>query len=75
MNRQVIIERTLDKIKKFPDSKLKEINDFADFLLSRLDDSIILDNIQNYTANSKSFEFLNDEEYLYDENDLKESYK
>jgi hypothetical protein len=35
----------------------------------------ILDNIQKLTSESKSFDFLNDEENLYDENDLKERYK
>jgi hypothetical protein len=74
MNRQVLIDNAVNKIKKLPDTKIQEINDFADFLLSKIDDKIILDNIQNLTAKSKSFHFLNDEEDLYDETDLKERY-
>lgn len=75
MNRQVLIDNAVNKIRKLPDTKIQEINDFADFLLSKIDDKIILDNIQNLTARSKAFHFLNDEEDLYDENDLKERYK
>ena len=46
MNRQVLIDNTVKKISQLPNSKLKEINDFADFLLSKIDDKIILENIQ-----------------------------
>ncbi|HYX07440.1 MAG TPA: hypothetical protein VE912_11965 [Bacteroidales bacterium] len=74
MNRQVLIDNTIHKIIQLPDNKLKEINDFADFLLSKIDDKIILENIQKLTSESKSFDFLNDEEDLYDVNDLKEKY-
>ena len=41
MNRQVLIDNTIDKIKQLPDMKLKEVNDFADFLLSKIDYKII----------------------------------
>jgi hypothetical protein len=75
MNRQLLIDNAVNKIRQLPDTKIKEINDFAEFLLSKIDDKIILDNIQKLTSESKSFDFLNDEENLYDENDLKERYK
>ena len=75
MNRQVLIDSAVNKIKQLPDTKIQEINDFADFLLSKIDDKMILYSIENLTAKSKSFHFLNDEEDLYDENDLKERYK
>ena len=75
MNRQVLINSAVNKISKLPDTKLQEINDFADFLLSKIEDKLIVDNIQKLTSNSKSFDFLDDEEDLYDENDLKEKFK
>jgi hypothetical protein len=75
MNRQILIDKTVSKIKLLPDTKIKEINDFADFLLSKIDDNILLEGIQKLTSDSKSFDFLNDEEDLYNENDLKERYK
>jgi len=75
MTRQVLIDKVLKKIKLLPDSKLEEINDFADFLLNRLDDRILTEGIRNMAADSKAFEFLNEEEDLYSVNDLKERYK
>lgn len=75
MNRQVLIANTIDKIRQLPDVKIKEINDFADFLLSRIDDRIILKGIQKMASDSKSFDYLKDEEDLYTVEDLKERYK
>lgn len=75
MNRQNKIKNTLDKINRLPDGKLSEVEDFVDFLLSRIDDSILVEGIQELTSNSKSFEYLNSEEELYTVNDLKEKYK
>jgi len=74
MNRQVLIDNTLNKIRQLPDAKIKEINDFADFLLSRIDDKIIQEGILKLTSESKAFEFLKDEDDLYTLNDLKEKY-
>jgi len=74
MNRQILIDNTLNKIRQLPDAKIKEINDFADFLLSRIDDKIIQEGIQKLTSESKAFEFLKDEDDLYTLNDLKEKY-
>lgn len=75
MNRQVLIASTINKIRQLPDIKIKEINDFADFLLSKIDDKIILEGIQNMVSDSKSFDYLNNEENLYTVEDLKERYK
>ena len=75
MNRQVLIDKTVNKIRQLPDTKIQEINDFAEFLLSKIDDRIMSENIQKLTSDSKAFDFLKDEEDLYDVNDLKERYK
>ena len=75
MNRQVLIDSIINKIRKLPDRKIKELNDFADLLLSKIDDKIIQDGIQKLTSDSKSFDYLNAEEDLYTVNDLKERYK
>lgn len=75
MDRQLLIDDAVDKIRQLPDTKIQEINDFADFLLSKIDDRIISENIQKLSSESKSFDFLKDEEELYDVNDLKERYK
>jgi hypothetical protein len=75
MNRSVLIKETIDKIHQLPDVKIQEINDFAEFLLSKIDDKILLEGIQKLTTDSKSFEYLKNEEDLYSVNDLKEKYK
>jgi hypothetical protein len=75
MNRQVLIDIAINKIRQLPDLKIMEVNDFADFLLSKIDNNITLDGIQKIVSDSKAFDFLNDEEDLYSVNDLKEKYK
>ena len=75
MNRQVLIDNTIKKIRQLPDIKIIEVNDFADFLLGKIDDKIIQEGIQKLTSESKTFDFLKDEENLYSINDLKEKYK
>ena len=71
MNRQVLIDKTMNKISILPDMKIKEVNDFADFLLSKIDDKIIQEGIQQMVSDSKSFDYLKDEEDLYTVEDLK----
>ena len=75
MNRKVLIEDTLKKIQQLPDFKILEINDFADFLLIKIDDKILLEGSQKIASDSKSFEYLKNEGDLYSVNDLKEKYK
>jgi len=74
MNRQILIESTIEKISQLPDLKIKEVNDFADFLLTKIDDKIIQEGIHTLMSDSKSFAYLKDEEDLYTVDDLKESY-
>ena len=75
MNRQALIERTLGNLAKLPDQKLKEVSDFAEFLLYKLEDQVLLKGISKLAAESKSFDFLNEEEELYSDDDLKEKFK
>ena len=55
MNRGILIKETIEKIHQLPDIKIQEINDFAEFLLSRIDDQILLEGIQKLATDSKSF--------------------
>lgn len=75
MTREKLIEKTLDRISKLPDQKLKEVSDFAEFLLNKMEDRDLVEGIQKLAVESKSFEFLEDEEDLYSTTDLKEIYK
>lgn len=67
--------RTMEAIAKLPDEKLQEIADFSEFLLSKAEDQILVKGIQQMVTDSRSFQFLEDEEDLYAEDDLKEVFK
>ncbi len=75
MTRDLLIKKTLDNLARLPDQKLKEVSDFAELLLNRLDDRILTEGIQELASQSKSFKFLDEEEELYSQEDLKEVYK
>ena len=72
MTRQVLLQQTIDNLAKLPDQNLQEVADFAEFLLSKLEDRLLTERIQKLVMNSNSFQFL--EEDLYTEADLKEMY-
>lgn len=75
MERKALIENIISKINQLPDIKIKEVNDFTEFLLSKIDDTIIQEGIHKMVSDSKSFDYLNAEEDLYTVKDLKERYK
>jgi hypothetical protein len=75
MDKQIIIKKTITNIQRLPATKVKEVNDFAEFLLNKIDDQIITQGIQEISSSSKSFDFLNHEPDLYSINDLKLKYK
>ena len=74
MTKQTIIERTVKVINQLPEDKAEEISDFADFLIKRYEEQGLIKDIQNIISESNSFDFLNNEEDLYSENDLKEKF-
>ena len=75
MNREILINRTINNISLLPDWRLKEISDYVDFLLKTHEDKKITEGIMKLTSKSKSFDFLNEEEDIYDESDLIEKFK
>lgn len=75
MNRESVINRTMEVIQKLPSEKIEEVSDFAEFILSKLDDDILKQGIQHLVQNGNSYNFLNQEPDLYTLNDLKVSYK
>jgi hypothetical protein len=75
MSRDVLIKKTLDNLTRLPDQKLREVSDFTEFLISKIEDRLITEGIQKLISDSKSFQFLEAEEELYSKEDLKELYK
>lgn len=75
MTRDSLIQKTLQHLAQLPDQKVKEVSDFAEFLLYKIDQQIITEGIQKIVSESQSFDFLDDEEEIYSEKDLKEKFK
>lgn len=75
MTRELLIKKTIDNLSKLSDQKLKEVSDFAEFLLNRIENQMMTEGIQKLATDSKTFKFLEDEEDLYSVSDLKEKYK
>ncbi len=74
MTRQTIIERTIKAINQLPEEKAEEISDFAEFIMKQYEEQQLTKGIQHLAASSQAFDFLNNEEDLYTEDDLKEKY-
>ncbi len=74
MTKQAIIDKTVKILNKLPSDKAKEISDFADFIDKRFDAQNIINDIQTVISEGQSFYFLNDEEDIYSEEDLKVKY-
>ena len=74
MSKKELIEKTLAALEKLPVEKIAEVSDFADFILQRNEDKQITEGIAQLSGQSKSYEFLNDEEDLYTLNDVKAPY-
>ena len=74
MTRQSIIQRTIEVINQLPQEKAVEISDFAEFLIKKYEEQLMLAGIMQLSSDSKAFEFLAAEEELYTVNDLKERF-
>jgi hypothetical protein len=75
MSREILLKKTIEGLAKLPDHKLIEASEFVDFLLSRLEDKSMVNEISIMASESESFSFLNEDEVVYKKSDLKENYK
>ncbi|MBZ9779459.1 MULTISPECIES: hypothetical protein [Psychroflexus] len=75
MKKEQLIEQAAHKMSQLPEAKIQEVSDFVDFLFSKIDNQILLDNAQQLSSESTSFDFLKEEEDLYSVSDLKDRYK
>ena len=75
MTRETLIKKTIDNLSKLPDHKLKQVSDFTDFLLNRIENQLMTEGLQELVSDSKAFNYLKDEEDLYLVEDLKVRYK
>ena len=70
MDRKNIINKTLGYIHQLPDEKLNELADYAEFLYQKYEENILQKGIYKLVEDSKSYDFLNEEEDLYTVNDI-----
>ena len=63
--RQNSIERTISLLNQLPDAKVTEVADFAQFILKKYEEEILQAGIAKMTEESKTFNFLKEEENLY----------
>lgn len=74
MLRTTLIDKTIKSISKLPDDRLKEVSDYAEFILKKYEDELIQEGINRLVTESKAYKFLDEEEELYSVSDLKEVY-
>ncbi len=75
MNREIVIKKTIENLTRLPDQKLKEVSDFAEFLLYKIEGQLMTEGIQKLVSDSDTFKFLEEDEVIYSKDDLKEKYK
>ncbi|REG94691.1 hypothetical protein [Algoriphagus antarcticus] len=76
MSKQELISKTVTILDQLPVEKIQEINDFADFILKKLDDTTLQIGINQMIMEGKPYRFLEkDEENIYSVEDLKVRYK
>ena len=74
MSKLELIEKTIDSLKQLPENELKEIHDFAEFLLSRIHGQLLTEEVTKLNTSSASYKFLEEDTDLYTVNDLKVKY-
>jgi len=71
MEREVLMKKTIHKIKQLPTTRIQEVNDFVEFIARRTEDALITEGLQQLSSSGQTYDFLNDEPELYSVNDLK----
>ncbi len=75
MTKTELIQKAIENINRLPEQQLKEINDFAEFLLSRIQQEVLSEEVSNTNITSTSYKFLEDDTDLYTVSDLKVKYE
>jgi hypothetical protein len=75
MERDKLLLATIEKLQKLPHQKLQEVADFADFIMYRLDNQLISQNMSKLQEQGGTFEFLEIEPDLYTLSDVQEKYQ
>jgi len=71
MEREVLMEKTIRKIEQLPTTRVREVNDFVEFIIRRADDALITEGLQQLVSCSHTYDFLYNEPEQYTVDDLK----
>jgi hypothetical protein len=74
MEREVIMKKTVHNIEQLPTRRIREVNDYVEFILQKTEDVMITEGLQQLASSCHGFDFLNNEPELYSINDLKARY-
>ena len=75
ITKEILIHKTFDYLNRLPQDKVIEVAEFVEFLYQKHEEYILKKGIQKMVTDSKSFEFLKEEEELYTLDDLKVRFK
>jgi hypothetical protein len=75
MPKETLINKTLKTLSRLPQHKVRDVSDFADYLLKKYEEDIIQRGIEKLVSKSATYDLLKDEEDLYSVEDLKEKYE
>lgn len=70
MTKKALIHKTVETLSKLPQDKVREVDDFASFILKQYEEDILRKGVQKLSESSGSFDFLEEEEVLYSVDDL-----
>ena len=74
MQRTTLINNTVNNLSKLPDDKVKEVSDYADYILKKYEEEVLQEGMSQLVSNSKAYKFLEEDEDLYTVSDLIEVY-
>ncbi|SHG69092.1 hypothetical protein SAMN05444483_12232 [Salegentibacter echinorum] len=74
MKKQAILEKTFTNLAKLPKWRLREVSDYVEFLIQKNENKELQEELQEYAGKSETFSFLEEEEDLYNDEDLIEKY-
>jgi hypothetical protein len=74
MEREILVRKMFRSIEQLPTTHIREVSDFVEFMLQKVNDSLITEGLQQLSSSSRAYDFLNDEPEIYSVNDLKVKY-
>ena len=74
MDKHTAMQKAKVAIEKLPENKVQELIEFAEFLVSKNEDTTMQNEIYHLVENDKAFDWLKEEENLYTPADYKVTY-